>query len=202
MKLNWIEFSLMNNWLRGYIQEQHEIRILRQMSSIKDIETALEIGCGNGNGAKLIDKFFSPKEIIAIDLDEKMIELAQKHYRDTNRTFEVMDASKLNFPDNRFDAVFDFGIIHHIPNWRKCVRELGRVLKPNGELILEELSIESFSTGIGKLWRKMLTHPYEDMYTVQEFVTFLNQSHFEVLKFKELNPLKLLRHFLLIAKKK
>jgi ubiquinone/menaquinone biosynthesis C-methylase UbiE len=55
-----------------------------------------------------------------------------------------MDASKLDFPDNHFDAVFDFGIIHHIPNWKDCIQELKRVLKPNGEVILEELSIDTF----------------------------------------------------------
>jgi ubiquinone/menaquinone biosynthesis C-methylase UbiE len=55
-----------------------------------------------------------------------------------------MDASKLDFPDGHFDAVFDFGIIHHIPNWKDCIQELKRVLKPNGEVILEELSIDTF----------------------------------------------------------
>ncbi len=62
-----------HNPIRGYIQENYELQILRTMTSINNIQTALEIGCGNGNGTKLIKKYFSPRNIIAIDLDEKMI---------------------------------------------------------------------------------------------------------------------------------
>jgi len=107
MKLNRIEFMLMNNPLRALIQEKYELNILRKMSSIKNIEIALEIGCGNGNGTKLIKQYFLPKNIIAIDLDERMMNIAQKRNNDTSVTYKVMDASKLDFPDNYFDAVFD-----------------------------------------------------------------------------------------------
>jgi ubiquinone/menaquinone biosynthesis C-methylase UbiE len=202
MKLNWIEFRLMNNSIRDYVQEHYEMKKLRKMSSIKNVGSVLEIGCGSGNGAILIDKYFSPKEIIAIDLDEKMIQVAQKRHKQSNLIFQVMDGAALNFSDNRFDVIFDFGIIHHIPNWRDCIKELGRVLKPKGELILEELSIESFSSGTGKLWQKILRHPYESMYSVKEFTEFLSESGLEILNYKEFNPLKLLRHFSLNAKRK
>lgn len=201
MKLNWIEFHLMNNAFRGYIQEHYEIKILRQMSATKNVDMVLEIGCGNGTGTKLIEKYFSPKEIIAIDLDEEMIHIAQKRNSRSNLSYKVMDAAVLSFSDNRFDAIFDFGIIHHIPDWRNCIKELGRVLKPNGELILEELSIESFSNGVGKLWQKLLRHPYETMYTSDKFTSFLINSGFEILNYQEFNPLKLVRHFSLVAKK-
>jgi len=53
MKVNRAEFILVNNPLRGLIQEEYELNILCKMSSLKDIEIALEIGCGNGNGTKL-----------------------------------------------------------------------------------------------------------------------------------------------------
>ena len=199
MKLNKIEFMIMNNPLRALIQEKYELKILRAMSSIKNIETALEIGCGNGNGTKVIKKYFSPKNIIAIDLDEKMIEIAQRRNKDTSVTYKVMDASKLDFPNNHFDAVFDFGIIHHIPNWKDCIQELKRVLKPNAEVILEELSIDTFSKGIGRVWRKILDHPYQQMYSAKQFIEFMTETGFEIKNYKESNPLKLIRHFSLNA---
>ena len=202
MKLNRIEFLLMNNPLRANIQKRYELKILRKMSSIKNIDIALEIGCGNGNGTRLINKYFTPKKIIAIDLDEKMIDVAQKRNKGSNFVFKVMDASKLDFPDNYFDTIFDFGIIHHISNWKDCIKELRRVLKPNGEIILEEVSIETFTLGIGKLCRKILDHPYESMYTSKEFTDYLIQTGFEILNYKEFNPLKLIRYFSLNAVKK
>ena len=72
-----------------------------------------------------------------MDLDKKMIEIAKKSNNDNSIDFMLMNVTQLEFPDNSFDVVFDFGIIHHIPNWRDYIRELKRIIKDNGELILE-----------------------------------------------------------------
>ena len=189
----------MNNPLRGFIQEKYELKILREMTSINNIQTVLEIGCGNGNGTKLIKKYFSPKNIIAIDIDERMINIAQNRNIDSTILYKIMDASKLDFPDKQFDAIFDFGIIHHIPNWKDCLTELKRILKPNGELILEDLSIYSFTIGIGKLWKILSSHPYDCMYTPKQFTEFMEESGFKIINYKESNPLKLIRFFSLNA---
>lgn len=202
MKLNRIEFMLMNNPLRAVIQEYYEARILRSLSSTMNADRALEIGCGNGNGTKVIKKLFSPKSIVAIDLDERMIEIAQRRNKDGSVGYKVMDASNLEFPDDHFDAIFDFGIIHHIPNWRRCIKEIYRVLKPGGEVILEDLSRESFAMGMGKLWRKILDHPYRDMYTALQFTEYLKESGFSIGNYGQYNPLRLIRHFSLNAYKK
>ena len=76
MKLNKTEFALMNNPIRAFIQEKHEIRVLRRMTPITNIGIALEIGCGNGYGTKLIKAYFCPSRIVAIDLDEKQFQPA------------------------------------------------------------------------------------------------------------------------------
>ena len=75
----------------------------------------LEIGCGSGGGTKMILKYFSPKKIIATDLDSRQIALAQKNLTNEKVDFEIADATKLNYNNNNFDAVFDYGVIHHIP---------------------------------------------------------------------------------------
>lgn len=199
MKLNKLEFLAMNNPIRAFIQEKYELKILYEMTSIKNIQTALEIGCGNGYGTKLIKKYFSPTKIIGIDLDERMIRIATKHNKDLSISYEVMDASNLDFPEKYFDAIFDFGIIHHIPNWKDSLKEVKRVLKPKGEFIVEDLSIDSFSMGIGNLWRILSDHPYQFMYTPKEFTEFLNDIGFYINNYKEFNPLKFIRFFSLNA---
>ena len=206
MKLNRVEFTLINNPVRTIIQEHYELKILLNMhksvSVLKSFDTVLEIGCGNGNGAKLIKKYFAPKKIYAIDLDERMISIAKKRNGDPAIKFEVMDASKLRFSDNYFDAVFDFGVIHHIPNWRESIDEIRRVLKKDGLVFLEELSIDSFENGIGKVWRKLLDHPYGSLFSKEEFIDYLEEAGFEILDFRESNPMKLIRFFSLIAGKR
>jgi len=191
----------MNNPFRAIVQEKYEIPILLGMSSGgKKYSCALEIGCGNGNGARLIKKYFDPDRIVAIDLDRKMIGFAQANNRDPSIEFMEMDAANLVFPDNSFDVVIDFGIIHHIPDWHACIRELKRVLKNNGRLILEELSTESFSGFPGNLWKKILAHPYDQMFSAAQFEKYLNAVGFVILEKKYFNPLGLLKHIALGAR--
>jgi ubiquinone/menaquinone biosynthesis C-methylase UbiE len=114
-------------------------------------------------------------------------------------TFKVMDASKLDFPNESFDAIFDFGIIHHIPNWKNCIEELRRVLKDDGKLILEELSIEIFSGFPGSLYRSLLKHPYEQLFSTDEFIQHIEYVGFIINDFKKSNPFKIIQHFSLIA---
>lgn len=195
MKLNAVEFLLVNNPLRALVQEHFEARLFQQMTSGREIGAALEIGCGNGNGSRVIKKLFAPQSITAIDLDPRMIALAQRGNRDSTIRFQVMDAAQLDFPDNTFDTVFDFGIIHHIPNWRDCIRELSRVVKLGGELLLEDLSIESFDGLIGGFWKRVLAHPYEHMFTVQEFTDYLRECGFELGPVRQVNFLGVIRFF-------
>jgi ubiquinone/menaquinone biosynthesis C-methylase UbiE len=199
MKLNKLEFIAMNSSIRSIIQERYELRILLSMRLKKNFQSVLEIGCGNGNGTKLINKYFAPDNITAVDLDGKMIKIAQKRNKDSTVIFKIMDASNLDLPDNQFDAIFDFGIIHHIPDWRECLKELKRVLKPDGELLIEDLSLDSFTKDIGRLWKLLSDHPYESMYTAKEFKEYLNEIGFNIINYKESNPLKLVKLFSLNA---
>ena len=45
-------------------------------------------------------------------------------------------ATELVFPDNSFDIVYSFGVLHHIPDAERAVSEITRALKPGGELLV------------------------------------------------------------------
>lgn len=201
MILNKIEFLAMNNPIRAFIQEYIEIKRLRKLSSLPAWRKVLEIGCGNGNGVRLIRKYFSPKFIYAIDLDERMIKIAKEKNAHSSTKFELASATKLCYEQDYFDAIFDFWIIHHIPNWRNCIDELYRVLKPGGEIILEDYSLDTFSTFFWRFLKRVLKHPYDDMYTEEEFITYLKTKGFSIEQEKKYSGFFLLRHFIVIAKK-
>lgn len=200
MLMNKLEFIAMNNPVRAFIQDVIEVKTLSKYAKISSDTTALEIGCGNGTGTKLIKKYFHPQEIYAVDLDPKMIALAKKNNNNINIHFELGDAAKLSYDNNTFDAIFDFAIIHHIPNWQECLQELKRVLKPHGQLILEDLSIETFENTLGKTFRKVLDHPYNAMYKRKEFLDYLNKLGFTIQIMKTFAPLSF-RYFIVIAEK-
>jgi len=103
--------------------------------NIKD-QDVLEIGCGNGHGAHLIHQR-SPRSYVGLDVMEEQIEKARRRY--PQYTFLVQDATDLSqFANASKDVVIIFGVLHHIPEWRKVIDEIARVLKPAGTLFLEE----------------------------------------------------------------
>ena len=69
-----------------------------------------------------------------------------------------------------FDAVFDFGTIHHVPDWRIAVGEVRRVLKPGGLFFFEEVTTHALNRWS---YRTFLEHPTENRFSGQEFVAEL-----------------------------
>ena len=78
MLLNKTEFFLMNNPLRNIIQKHIEMRRIIQFSELPSSKTVLEIGCGTGNGSRLIKKSFHAKKIYAIDLVKRLLILQKE----------------------------------------------------------------------------------------------------------------------------
>jgi ubiquinone/menaquinone biosynthesis C-methylase UbiE len=200
LKLNRLEFLLMNNPLRALIQEKYEFPALQRIMALRRPDRVLEIGCGSGNGTRLLHRHYQPGRLTAIDLDERMVRIAMERNDTGNTSFQVMDASALAFAGNAFDVVVDFGMMHHLPNWRDGVSELKRVLKPGGELIMEDLSIDSFSGFPGRAYRPLMIHPYRHMYSVDAFVDHVRACGFTISDLRRTRPLGLIQFFYLAAR--
>ena len=201
MLLNRLEFFLMNNPLRGLLQEKVEIPRMKNFVDVPMNSKVLEIGCGVGRGIQLIQKQLLLNEVTGVDLDPKMIELANQKNYGGKVDLLVADVTSLPLSDNSFEAVFDFGIIHHVPDWKKAIEQIVRVTRPGGLLVLEDLSIETFGSPIGKIARKILAHPYDQMYTQVQFVSYLKQMGTIILAEKTFTNLGLLSYFLVVARK-
>ena len=125
MLLNRFETLLMNNGLRALIQRQFEASRLETMGGRVPNAKALEIGCGRGVGAEIILDVFGAGHVDAFDLDPRMVALAEQRLgnRRDRVNLSVGDATAIKAADDSYDAVFDFGIIHHIPRWRDAVAD-------------------------------------------------------------------------------
>ena len=136
MKLSDIEFRAMDTWLRRWGQQHFELPVFARLGlNVKD-KDVLEIGCGHGYGAYLINQQ-TPRSYVGVDVMEEQIEKARQRY--SKFTFLVQDATDLGqFPDASKDVVVIFGVLHHIPEWRQVIDEIRRVLRPNGSLFVEE----------------------------------------------------------------
>ena len=89
----------------------------------------------------------------------------------------VADAAAIPAPDAAFDAVFDFGVIHHVPNWRAAVAEVRRVLRPGGRFFFEEVTRQALERWA---YRTFLQHPTEDRFSGAEFVAELERQRLTV----------------------
>jgi ubiquinone/menaquinone biosynthesis C-methylase UbiE len=130
----------MNNPIRAALQRRIEAgRLLRLGGPVRGV--ALEIGCGQGVGAEIVLDVFGAERVDAFDLDPRMIARAQSRLanRGQRARFWVGDVTRTPMPDETYDAVFDFGIIHHVPEWPHAVAEVARVLKTGGRFYAEEV---------------------------------------------------------------
>jgi len=140
MILSRLEFLLMNNPLRRAVQWYFEARRFLRMGGPLPGARAMEIGCGQGVGAEIIQDVFGAATVDAFDLDPRMVAIARRRLssRGSQVRLWVGDATNIRAPDGAYDAVFDFGVIHHVSNWRKVLAEINRVLLPGGLLFAEE----------------------------------------------------------------
>ena len=92
----------------------------------------LELACGSGQLSFSLSKH--TKTWIGTDFSEKMILEAKKRGEYENFTFEVADATALSFADEEFDCVLIANALHIMPNPDRAMKEIHRVLKPNGTL--------------------------------------------------------------------
>ncbi len=94
----------------------------------------------------------------AFDLDPDVVSLARKRISDRDHRVHLWtgDAQAIKAKNNTYDAVFDFGIIHHVQAWRKAIREVYRVLRPGGKFYVEEVLKKLILNPIA---RRLFKHP-------------------------------------------
>lgn len=175
MKLNWAERWVVNNPVRVF-QQHIEVKWLRQMLPLKTGAIILEVGCGRGAGARLIKKAFKPSQLHILDLDISMIQGAKTYLSGATRKNMMMcvgDSIDLPFKSETLDALFGFGFLHHVPDWRRALSEITRVLKSGGVYYMEELYPSLYQNVITK---RILLHPKHDRFTSKDLRAELNAA--------------------------
>jgi len=108
--------------------DRHLARVRRYLR-LKSDDRVLEIGCSRGFLTQRVRKELSP-QTIGVDLNPEAIS------NSVTDELYVMDAQSLAFEDESFDHLYSFHCIEHIPDLPRAFREMDRVLKPGGRVLL------------------------------------------------------------------
>ena len=109
----------------------------------------LEIGCGSGAMAAETLRRYRDVRLTATDFDTSMVDAAGRRLSEFGSRVDVRqaDATALPFPDDAFDVVLSFIMLHHVLQWEQAFAEMARVLRPDGKLIGYDL----LGDGVGRI---------------------------------------------------
>lgn len=129
----------------GPLKGRELLRILRKIKP-KD-KKILDVGCGFGALIEEVMLIYPRNEFIGVDINKQIVSEAKKRVKKAD--FKVRDLENLKFKSNSFDVVFCTDTLEHAYNFEKAIKELSRVLKKDGHLII---SIPNYFniTGIAK----------------------------------------------------
>lgn len=103
----------------------------------KNVASVLDVGTGSGDFLKVLKTIFPGSKITGVDPNTDALQKAKEKFPDV--IFAEMGAEKLDFPDHSFDVVTISMALHHLPHVQTSLKEMQRVVKPGGFIIVSEL---------------------------------------------------------------
>lgn len=168
-----------------YEQELRAQTVLGLLA-VKPGERVLDIGCGNARDIARIAQCGG--QVIGVDISSGMVTAAKQELERIGMsgiTLQVGDATCLDFPDACFDKVLCSEVIEHIPDAGQALREMRRVLKPGGSLVLSTPNKGSWY-GFERYWiwekllRRKWPHPCDEWRNMRELLALVEQNHLSV----------------------
>jgi ubiquinone/menaquinone biosynthesis C-methylase UbiE len=128
---NWYDESIKVDLLQRYWHRRRFEEVSAVTEKVKG--SVLDLGCNDGTFSKVTLNKTGAKSLTGIDVVKKTIDWANKHWTHNRKMkFLVVDAHKLPFESNTFDAVFALEMLEHVFDPLKVLEEARRVLKKGG----------------------------------------------------------------------
>ena len=133
-------FDSKNPYRRYKLERDQTLTV--ELLRVSDGELILEVGCGYGRVSRSL--LASARiQLVGLDLSEAMLRSCKQELGE-ELTVCRADAGRLPFRDGSFDAVVCTGVLMHLPDQRRALAELGRVLRPGGRLVVSGNNLLSF----------------------------------------------------------
>jgi len=136
-------YDLMNRCLSGGIDIYWRRRAIKELRDLKP-QKILDVATGTADVAIMTFKYLRPKQIIGIDISEGMLQIGREKVAKLllNKQIELKtgDAEAINFEENTFDAITVAFGVRNFQDLNLGLKEMERVLKPGGKLVILEFS--------------------------------------------------------------
>lgn len=153
---------------------------------IKNLEfsNCLDVGCASGYMISEVAKKYPKAKYFGVDVYKKAIDYAKKRY--PKISFRVTKEDKLPFKANNFDLILFYETIEHVQNPQKVLKEIKRVLRKGGHLVLAMDSGNLMFRIIwfiwekttGKVWDGAHLHPFHH----EELSELIGNAGFKIKK--------------------
>ena len=167
-------------YLHGFSQTEQD-RLRRQARfaeqtvyknvNFSESKHILEVGCGVGAQSEILLRRFPDIKLTGIDLSEKQLDsakesLAQLSYAKNRYQLKQMNAEKMSFTSEVFDGAFLCFILEHVPDPRRVLSEVRRILSSGSVIYITEVLnssffLEPYSPNVLKYWMAFNDYQYD-----------------------------------------
>ncbi|MEG3437281.1 methyltransferase domain-containing protein [Pannus brasiliensis CCIBt3594] len=155
------------------------LSFLKIWARIAPTDSVLDVACGTGEFERLISRENPAQNMVGVDISEEMLKIArQKLQSYANVRFQCASASALPFPDASFDTVISANAFHYFDDPNVALREMKRVLKPNGNLIILDWCKDFLACRICDRVLQRVDPAHQQCYTRAELHRFLSRAGF------------------------
>lgn len=122
-----------------------QLKLVREVLSPRPGQRVLDAGCARGRFLRGLQS--TQAKLYGVDLTAVFARDAQRNV--PNARVSQASLSALPFAANTFDAAYCVEVLQHLPNTELALRELARVLKPGGKLLIIDKSLQGLDPGTG-----------------------------------------------------
>jgi len=149
---DWYEQSIRTNLLQRF---WHGQRFAVVQSVTEDAQNVLDIGSADGVFSHVIAEAVHAKTLTGVEVLRSSVSWANERWKETIMKFQVGDAHVLQFSDGTFDAAFCLEMLEHVESPEVVLREMKRVVKKGGYVVLLVPSDNLLFRCIWSVWTKL-----------------------------------------------
>ncbi|XPF95674.1 class I SAM-dependent methyltransferase [Colwellia sp. RE-S-Sl-9] len=173
-------FLRSNTWTDYVLEVALEDLTHLLKDSPRTFNVIADVGCGYGRSMKKLNDRYSPERLIAMDIDQEMLDETKKEvalHNLNNVEYVRCSSSMIKLEDNSVDMVFCHQTFHHLIYQPEALKEFLRILKPGGIFMFAESTKRYIHSWIIRL---LFRHPMSVQKTADEYLTLIKDSGFTV----------------------